>query len=302
MRAILFAIAASAGLIQAPAAPAPPPATDIYLVPLSAGLASMRTAVPAPVSIEPGYDNQPMFSPDGSRLLFAVNRDGKQTDVYAFDRATRRVSQLTRTPENENSPTFLPSGIGEAGGFSVVQSEMDRTQRLWRFNPQGQNPQLILPNVKPVGYHAWVDADHVALFVLGQPATLQLARVSTGSAEIAATDIGRSLHRIPGTRHVSFVQKEPSGEYWLKQIDVDSKKIDPLVRAVDGSENRDCAWMPDGKTLLMTSGTKVFAWSRGEAGWNEVFDGAAHKLGTLSRLNVSPKGDAVALVVSEPKK
>jgi hypothetical protein len=302
MRAILLAIAASAGLMQAPAAPAPLPGTDIYLVPLTAGLASLRAAVPTPVSIEPGYDNQPMFSPDGSRLLFAVNRDGKQTDVYVFDLGTRRVSQLTRTPENENSPTFLPSGIGDAGGFSVVQSEMDRTQRLWRFNAQGQNPQLILPNVKPVGYHAWVDADHLALFVLGQPATLQLARVSTGSAEIAATDIGRSLHRIPGTRLVSFVQKEPSGEYWLKQIDVDSKKIEPLVRAVEGSENRDCGWMPDGKTLLMTSGTKVFAWSRGAAGWNVVFDGAAHQLGTLSRLNVSPKGDAVALVVSEAKK
>lgn len=302
MRALLVAIAAAAGLFQAPAAPAPPPGTDIYQVPLTGGLASMRAAVPTPVSIEPGYDNQPMFSPDGSRILFAVNRDGKQTDVFAFDIASRRVSQLTRTPENENSPTFLPSGVADAGGFSVVQSEMDRTQRLWRFNAQGQNPQLILANIKPVGYHAWVDADHVALFVLGQPATLQLARVSTGAAETVASDVGRSLHRIPGTRLVSFVQKEASGEYWLKQIDVDSKKIDPLTRTVEGSENRDCAWMPDGKTVLMTSGTKVWAWTRGAAGWNEVFDGAPHKLGALSRLNVSPKGDAVALVASEPKK
>lgn len=262
----------------------------------------MRTAAPTPVSIEPGYDNQPMFSPDGSRIVFAVNRDGKQTDVFAFDIASRRVSQLTRTPENENSPTFLPPAIGDAGGFSVVQSEMDRTQRLWRFNAQGQNPQLVLTNIKPVGYHAWVDADHVALFVLGQPATLQLARVSSGAAEIVANDIGRSLHRIPGTRLVSFIHKEASGEYWLKQIDVDSKKIEPLIRAVEGSENRDCAWMPDGKTVLMTSGTKVWSWTRGAAAWNEVFDGAPHKLGALSRLNVSPKGDAVALVANEPKK
>ena len=82
----------------------------------------MKTAKPAPVSIAPGYDNQPMFSPDGTRILFAANRDGKQTDVFVFDRASGRVSQLTQTPENENSPTFLPAGIGEAGGFSVVQS------------------------------------------------------------------------------------------------------------------------------------------------------------------------------------
>ena len=34
------------------------------------------------MSAAPGYDNQPMFSADGSRILFAANRDGKQIDIY----------------------------------------------------------------------------------------------------------------------------------------------------------------------------------------------------------------------------
>ena len=278
--------------------PAPLPGTDIYEVRFR-DLASMKTAKPTPVSVSPGYDNQPMYSPDGKRILFAVNREGKQTDIYVFDRATGKVSQLTNTPENENSPTFLPPGLGEAGGFSVVQSEMDRTQRLWRFDTQGKNPKLILKDIKPVGYHAWVDADHVALYVLGQPATLQLARVSTGAAEVVASNIGRSLHRIPNTRLVSFVEKQDSGDYLIKQIDVDSKKIEPLVKAVEGSSDRDYAWMPDGKTIVMTGGTKVFSWTKGAAGWTEVFDGAPHGLGALSRLNVSPKADAIAIVATE---
>jgi hypothetical protein len=59
MRAILLLAAASFGFLQAPqTTPAPPPGTDIYLVPLSGGLSSMKTATPTPVSIEPGYDNQ----------------------------------------------------------------------------------------------------------------------------------------------------------------------------------------------------------------------------------------------------
>jgi Tol biopolymer transport system component len=294
-------------LIQAPATPpaqpaAPPPATDIYLLTLSGGLPSMKTAKPTPVSTTPGYDNQPMFSSDGARILFAANHDGKQTDVYAFDRASQRVSQVTRTAENENSPTFLPAGIGAAGGFSVVQSEMDRTQRLWRFDAKGGNPQLILTDIKPVGYHAWVDADRVALFVLGQPNSLQLASVKTGKGEVVANGIGRSLHRIPGTRLVSFVQREPSGESWIKHIDVDSKKIDALTKAVDGNNEGDMAWTADGKTILMSGGTKVYSWTRGAGGWTEVFDAGAHGLGAVSRLAVSPKGDAVAIVVAEVKK
>jgi len=293
-------------------APAPPPGTDIYLVPIAPGLTAMKDAKPTPVSVAPGYDNQPYFSPDGSRILFAANRDGKQIDVFVFNREGSTVTQLTDTPTNENSPTYLPAGIGAPGGFSVVQTEPDRTQRLWRFNAQGRAPQVVLTDIKPVGYHAWVDFERLALFVLGQPATLRIANVATGKAEIAAEGIGRSLHRIPasaeasagkpGTRLVSFVQREASGDYWIKQIDITSKKIDPIVKTVDGSSDRDMAWMPDGKTILMSSRTKVFWWIRGGSGWTEVFDAATHGLGAVSRLAVSPKGDAVAIVVAEPKK
>ena len=102
MRALLFLALVGAGFLQAPAPPqpapaAPPPGTDIYLLPLMGGLASMPTAKPLPVSVAPGYDNQPSFSPDGGRILFAANRDGKQIDVFVFDRATARVLQLTKT-------------------------------------------------------------------------------------------------------------------------------------------------------------------------------------------------------------
>jgi Tol biopolymer transport system component len=297
MRAILLI-----GLLLQAQAPAPLPSTDIYLLPLTGGLDSMKAAKPVPISTAPGYDNQPLFSADGNRVLFAANHDGKQTDVFVFNRENGRTAQLTTTPENENSPTYLPAGIGDSGGFSIVRSEMDKTQRLWRFNAAGRDPQLILTDIKPVGYHAWVDADRVALFVLGEPNSLQLASVKTGKGDVVANGIGRSLHRIPGTRLVSFVHREPSGEYWIKQIDVDSKKIEPLTKVVDGATDRDMAWMPDGKTILMSGGTRVFSWTRGRSGWAEVFDAAAHDLGAVSRIAVSPKGDAIAIVVAGSKK
>ena len=307
MRALLLIVAAGFCVLQVsataqPTPPVPPPETDIYLLQLTGGLASMKSAKPSPISTAPGYDNQPMFSPDGSRILFAANRDGKQIDIFVYERAGNRISQLTETAENENSPTYLPAGIGGPGGFSVVRTEPDRSQRLWRFDAQGRNPQLVLTDIKPIGYHAWVDAESVALFVLGPPATLQIANVRTGTAEIAAVGIGRSLHRIPGTRLVSFVQREESGEFWVKQIEIPSKKIEVLVKAVDGSTDRDMAWMPDGRTILMSAGTKVFSWTRGAAGWTEVFDAAALDLAAVSRLAISPSGDAVAIVVAEPKK
>ena len=38
------------------------------------------------------------------------------------------------------------------------------------------------------------------------------------------------------------------------------------------------------------------SWTRGGNGWTEVFDGAARKLGNVSRLAISPAGDALAIV------
>jgi Tol biopolymer transport system component len=283
--------------VQPPAAQPPaPPGTDIHLISVTAGVESLKTAKPTPLATERGYENQPAFTRDGRAVLFTADRDGKQTDIFEFDRATGRARPLLTTAEGEYSATITADGAG----FSVIRVEADGTQRLWRFDRDGSNPRVVLRDVKPVGYHAWVDADRLALFVLGKPATLQLARVSTGRADIVASDIGRSIHAIPERRAISFVQREASGEFWVKTIDADTQRIERLIRTVPDSTERDCAWMPDG-TLLMSSGTRLFAWRPGEDAWREVFDVAPHGLGALSRVAVSPDGRTIAIVVAELK-
>lgn len=269
-----------------------PPSTDIYLLEMPGGLESLKGAKPQPVATDKGYDNQPSFTPDGRAILFTANRDGKQMDIYEHTRGGS-TRQLIATPEGEYSPTITPDGA-----ISVIRVEADGTQRLWRFERNGTQPHVLLANVKPVGYHAWIDGGRLALFVLGPPATLRLARPGEGPAETVATDIGRSIHRIPNTRAISFVQREGDGKFVVKQLDPDSRQITVLTPAVEGSGDRDTAWMPDG-TLLMSAGTRVLAWKRGDSGWREVFDAKPHGLASVSRLAVSPDGRALAIVVAE---
>jgi hypothetical protein len=270
---------------------APPPSTDIYLLEMTAGLASLKNAKPRPIAVEKGYDNQPFFTPDGRAILFTANRDGKQMDIYEHTLGGS-TKQLIATPEGEYSPTITPDG-----GISVIRVERDGTQRLWRFDRNGSNPHVLIENVKPVGYHAWIDGGRLALFVLGPPATLRLARPGPGEAETIASDIGRSLHRIPGRRAVSFVQREGEGKFVVKELNVDDKNITTVTTVVEGSSDRDTAWMPD-RTLLMSAGTKLFAWRQGQSAWQEVYDVAPHRRGNVSRMAVSPDGKAIAIVVA----
>ena len=268
-----------------------PVSPDVYLAPLSVVDGQFRVGAPKNVSASPGYDNQPAFTPDGQALLFTSVRDGATLpDIYRYDRTTRQVTKVTATAEGEYSPTPAPDGRG----FSVVRVEADGTQRLWRFSMAGQEPSLVLTDIKPVGYHAWIDAGRLALFILGQPVTLQIADVATGRAERVADGIGRSLHRIPGRGTVSFVLKDDVAGWWVNEYDPRTKAVTPLVRTLDGSE--DCAWTPAG-VLVMGQGAKLFAWRPGsDSGWEEIANLSSAGLDRITRLAVSPTQDAIAIV------
>ncbi len=201
---------------------------------------------------------------------------------------------MTDTPECEYSPTVTPDGA-----LSVIRVEADGTQRLWRFTAEGKNPSLVLTDIKPVGYHAWLDQTTLALFVLGQPATLQLANTATGKGEIVASNIGQSILRMPGGG-ASFVQQAGTGAertLTVTQLTVENGKpvTKVLTTAVPGATQAHLAWTPDG-TLLMAHDGGLHAWRAGAASWNRVADLSALGLRNVTRLAVSPKGDRIAIV------
>jgi hypothetical protein len=180
-----------------------------------------------------------------------------------------------------------------------VRVEADSTQRLWRFDWDGGHPTLVLPGVKPVGYHAWGDATTVALFVLGQPATLQVADLRTGTATLVARDIGRGVQRVPGRAAISFVQKgvPPDSAWAVAELDFATRQIRTLVRTLPGVDQY--SWSPTG-VLLMAKGAKLYEWRPGSgADWQEVADFTTQGLANITRLAVSPRGDRLALVAAD---
>jgi WD40 repeat protein len=299
MRSLLICVVAALLQAQAPTAP---PDTEIYLAPLSVANGTLTVGAPVNISKSPGYDNQPSFTPDGQRILFTSIRGGTQTDVYRYDIGPATVARVTSTTESEYSPTVTPDGRH----ISVIRVEADGTQRLWRFTMEGTQPEIVLADVKPVGYHAWADDRTLALFVLGQPATLQLADAQTGKSEILVTGIGRSIQRMPGNpATISFVERQAPAQQGgapalhIRELDPKTKRVTPLVDAVAGAAEADCAWMPDG-TLLMADKDVLYAWKRGDAEWRRVADLAALGVHGVSRLAVSPSGDRIAFVAQAP--
>ncbi|HVA58537.1 MAG TPA: hypothetical protein VNF92_11680 [Gemmatimonadaceae bacterium] len=296
-RSIGLALAATLAA-SALAAQSAPPSTDIYLVRLRGSGGTSISDPPVNLTNRAGYDNEPAFTPHGRSILFTSIHEGGQADVYRIDLASRAVTRVTNTPESEYSPTPLPTGTG----FSVVRVEMDSTQRLWAFNDSGAAPVLLLPGIAPVGYHLWLDDRTLALFVLGNPNSLEIADTQTGDAHAIAHDIGRSLQRVPGGSRFSFLHRV-DGAWYLETAD---------PAASDGAIQRVTA-MPRGAdyvvwesptAVLTATGTDILRLdlsAGASAQWTPIADFKEEGLRNLSRLALSPDGEWLA-VVAEPVK
>lgn len=268
----------------------------MYLVPLTVAPGAVpKVGAPLNVTHRDGYDNQPAFTSDSRSLLYTSTREDAQSDIYKYNFSTGLTVPVQHTKESEYSA--FPSANDST--IAVIRVEADSTQRLWRLNTSGDGATVMFPNVKPVGYFAQADDSTWALFVLGSPATLQIAHTTRATTDTVARNIGRSLARIPGTTRVSYVQKGPNGWY-VMSYDPATHRADTLVRTVsNGSE--DVAWA-DSTTLLAANGAKLFAWKKGTTMWTEIGDFSYAALDTITRLAVSRNGQFLAITAAPQKR
>lgn len=269
--------------------------TDVLLADLhweTAGPPSIGE--PLNVTRKADYDNQPHFTPDGRGIWYtSVDPHTAQSDIYRYDIDSGRVARVTQSnPESEYSATPLPDG----SGISTIRVEADSAQRLWRFDHEGGAAAVVLEDVAPVGYHAWVDDNTVVMFILGDPPTLQVGDLRTGRARVVTEDIGRSIQRIPDSFDVSYVQRHDDGTSTIMRLPGDGSAPEVIIEAVAGGDFH--AWAADG-TLLMADGPVVYgAAPAPERSWTPIAD-FSHLDIVISRLAVSPDASQIALV-AEP--
>ena len=101
----------------------------------------------------PAFDHGPAWSPDGKKILFASDRSGVE-DLYLLEaddpetpdltKAARfKVTQLTKSPEEESAASFAPKGDRIA---------FLRSGQLWTMNPDGTGAKVLVSAAKVVSY------------------------------------------------------------------------------------------------------------------------------------------------------
>ena len=219
-----------------------------------------------------------------------MDGDG-QTDVAEVELQGFSWAWITNTEGSEYSPTPVPG----SEDFSGIKLEKDGTQLLWRYHYDLSSPSVLVPGLK-IGYHCWFNENVIVAFVLGEPPTLQACYLKEGENRVFQSNIGRSLHKIPGKPLVSYVSKEQD-TWWIKSLDPISGGTEEIIATLQGAE--DMAWTPDG-TIIMGQGEKLFQYHPGrDQDWREIASLGEYKLRGITRLAVSPLGSTIAVVVEQ---
>lgn len=277
---------------------------EIYLLDLEA------RGAPRPLTHGPGAKFRPRFSPDGKRLLYALDLDGGEAfDIYLCELESGEHRSLTPDTPESILPEFCWSPAGEEIAFISDASGAYCTCLL---DLQGQNaaPRLVFegggPNVRvdwsPDGKYLAVEFEN-----RGQDFAIQVVPLeqAPGSrrAKLLSQD-GKTLNAwqacwSPDGGRLAF-SSEWRGRYEIGLYDLDSAEIAWVASAEGDLGEPD--WSPDGWTL-------AYIWSEGPDTWLVVHDletGRAERFQVAPGVHYSPRfsanGRSILLVFDNPRR
>lgn len=268
----------------------------------SLNLASGRLVVSNLVNISnhPGYDNQPAFYPDGSRLVFTsqiaeLDETGHAVQAVIHDFASGRSTPV----------------IG-ALGFSPTPAADGKTLMMLREGHvilrDGAGKETAMTETTDAGYYTRFDERTWVLFMNDKQRRIVIYDAKMKTLDTMALGSITAPFRVPGKRAVTFVATEPfpvpEGEaaksapprkLVLRQLDLTNRKVTTLATipfATSGSHvwtSRD--------TLLIASGHTIYEWSPAHPDdWRKAAEFDDPELQGLTRIALSPRGDRIALV------
>lgn len=168
-------------------------------------------------------DQQPRWSPDGTRLAFVSTRDDERGQIYVIDLAGGEARQITRAPNGASDPAWSPDGTRIA--FLSLVNEEER-----RREDSGELP--------PEPADAW---------------EAKRAKEQRQHEEARRND-PRVVTRLPYRSGTSFFDDRRRHVY-LVEVPADDDAPPPQPRRLtDGDLHYGPpTWMPDGKSLLTTA-------------------------------------------------
>ncbi len=207
---------------------------------------ALPVATPSQLTSAPGWEAEPVISPDGSLVAYASNESGN-ADIWVIDIHGGNPLRLTDDPASDREPAWFPDGSALA-----FVSDRGGTPAIWKVGKLGGAPMLLLDNavdpaVSPDGTRiAFARRGPSGEFRIAEARFADLGRITILTSETG----GWADHRHPawspdGTR----ICYEASRGLWI----VPANGGASTRLTTDNEADIEPAWSPDGRHVYFAS-------------------------------------------------
>lgn len=275
------------------ASQAPTP-VNLYVADVTYGNGGVHISNPRKLTGDRGVSSQPAFSLDGKSILFVSRRDTTgQSDVYRIDLASGAETRVTKTPENENTPTPTRDG-----GIMVIRwtpPTLFKQWGPWIYDRNGVPLRGVLPGPDTVGYYVPIDATTYAMMRPKSRPAVAIFDSKKGTMTDYDWPVANLPPQLVPSRHaVTYTRIDSLGRNEIRQLDLRSMQASDVAPTVPGRTVH--AWTPNG-FILMGKGNAVYAINPARHGmWTQVTTFSQPDLQSVSTYVLSPRGDKVILI------
>jgi TolB protein len=202
---------------------------------------------------DPQAENNPVWSPDGRRIVFTRDLDGSGIYVINADGSGER--RLSPVPGMDTTPDWSPDGqqIVYTRLLSPPEPGTPPLTQIRVMNADGSDNHVILGPTRFSIEPRWSTRGQIVFASLMHGSRLEIYRMNaggTGLVQLTFTGINSDPRWSPGGRRISFgSDRQGGGKVNLFIMEADGRHVTQLTRFAPPAEAGDSDWSPDGAKI-----------------------------------------------------